>query len=332
MHAVQTDSEGNGLVSSSIEAPYPVTPFSWLAPLWSYVCGVIASPAAGSAALGGYGQVGLVGFRFAGDWAGRGVLAFLLGLLLIGPLLGTAWRASGQIRSYRDLPANPGSRPAPKPLQAIPYTLPGSASAIASSWLGVVAAQWQRIRPKLGTPLLRLVASTVFSLAVAAELGQGALVIAAVALLCMYARCLGGGRSAAEGPGSKAYGAACAVILVFLPVLLPWLIGNATYAAAHGGSVLVAACFALALGSCRQVHQTGTGLLGVLLPQLAVAIYFILAKQPITAAGVVLLASPQLLWSPLLEVPARRTEYFAAAQVPLAMAMLLAAWTLRYTL
>jgi hypothetical protein len=118
------------------------------------------------------------------------------------------------------------------------------------------------------------------------------------------------------------------VLDVFLPVLLTWLIGHATFGAIRAESVLVATCFALTLGVCSQVRQTGKGVLRLLLPQMVVVVYFIIEKQPVTAAGVTLLASSQLLWSALLETPAGRTKYFRAAQLPLAATMLLAAWTL----
>jgi hypothetical protein len=333
MDIAQPNSESHRRVPGRIEALYPVPPLSWLAPLWSYVCGVIASsPATGTAASGAYDPVGRTASHFAGDWTGGGVLLFLLGMLLAGPLLGAAWRASGQIRFYRELAIDlPGNAP-PKPLRPIPYTLPGSASDMLSSWLGVVSARLQRIAPELGMPLLRLAVSTVFSLAVAAELGQRTLAITAAALLCVYAHCLGRARWEAQRPRSRADGAACQVMDVFLPILLTWLIGHATYAAMHAESVLVAACFALALGGCPRVHQTGKGLLGLLLPQVVVVVYFIVARQPVTAAGATLLASSQLLWSPLLQMPAGRTKYFRAVQLPLATTMLLAACTLRYGL
>jgi hypothetical protein len=313
-------SGSHGRVLARIEALYPVPPLSWLAPLWAYACGVIASsPAAGTVALTVYNSVGQTASSFAGDWMGRSVLPFLLGLLLAGPLLGVAWRASGQIRSLRELAADLADDARSKPLRPMPYTLRGSASDMAFSWLGAVLASLQRLAPELGIPLLRLAVSTVFSLAVAAELGQRTLAIAAAALVCVYARCL-----------RRPRWSACQVMDVFLPMLLTWLIGHATFAAMHAESVLVATCFALALGSCPRVHQTGKGLLRLLVPQAAVVIYFMVARQPVTAAGVTLLVSAQLLWSPLLQVPAGRTRYFRAVQLPLATTMLLAACTLRY--
>jgi hypothetical protein len=116
---------------------------------------------------------------------------------------------------------------------------------------------------------------------------------------------------------------------VSLPILLTWVIGHTIFASIGAESVLIAACFALVLGVSTQVYHTGKGLARLLLPQVVVVVYFIMARQPVPAAGVTLLASSQLLWSPLLQMPAGRTKYFHAVQLPLATAMLLAAWTLR---
>jgi hypothetical protein len=170
-------------------------------------------------------------------------------------------------------------------------------------------------------PLLQLAVSTVFSLAVAAELGQGTLAITTAALLCAYARSLSRGRWAASQ-----------MMDISLPILLTWLIGHSMYAAIRAESVLAAACFALALCGCSQVHRTGKGLLRLLLPQAVLVVYFIVIRQPLAVAGVTLFASSQLLWSTLLQMPAGRTKYFRAAQLPLMATMLLTAWTLGYGL
>lgn len=291
--------ESHERVPAGVQALYPVPPLSWLAPLWAYACGVTASSAS--------------------SWTSRSLLLFLLGLLLVDPLLGTARRASGQIRFYRELAEDPPRNAAQKPIASIPYTLPGSASSQLASRLGVVSARLQRVAPELGTPLLQLTVSAVFSLAVAAELGQRTLVLATTALLCVYARSLVRERWAASP-----------MMDISLPILLTWLIGHAAYAAIRPGSALVAACFALALCGCSKAHQTGKGLLCLLLPQVVAVIYFIVVRQPVTAAGVTLLASSQLLWAPLLQIPAGRTKYFRAVQLPLATSMLLAAWALGY--
>jgi hypothetical protein len=330
---LESISERHGRVPAAIEAPYPVPPFSWLAPLWSYVCGVIASPAAmGAASLGSYDAAGRTASRFARESTAGSVLLFVLGLLLAGPLLGAARRASKQIPSCRDLATDPPGDAPQKPFGSIPFTLPGSASDILTSWLGMVLARLQRVAREPGMALLRLAVSTVFSLAVAAELGQRTLVIATVALLCVYARCLIRERLAARHPRSVEEGAASQVLDVSLPILFTWLIGHATYASVPARSVLVATCFALCLGLCLQVYQTGKGLGRLLLPQAAVVVYLIMARQPVMATAVTLLASSQLLWSPLLHLPAGRTKFFRAMQLPLAMAMLLSAWTLRHGL
>jgi hypothetical protein len=318
-------SASHGRLPGAAGALYPVPPLSWLAPSWSYVCGVVASPSlAGISAS--------TASRLTGDGTGGNVLLFMLGLLLAGPLLGVAWTASGQIRFYGKLAADAPDNAPQKPLRPIPFTLPGSASAMLASWLGVASARWQRAAPEVGMPLLRLVVSTIFALVVASVLGSRTLVITAAALVCVCIRSLGRGPWLARRPRSEAEGTASQVLDVFLPIVLTWLIGHAMFVAIRAESVLVAACFALALGVCPQVRQTGKGPLRLLLPQAVVVIYFITARQPVTAAGITLLASSQLLWSALLETPVGRTKYFRAAQLPLAAAMLLAAWTLGHGL
>lgn len=307
------------------------TPLPWFSPLWSYVCGVIASSAATAPPwLGAFDSAGQVVARFGGDGAASSVLRLMLGLLLAGPLLAVAWRASGQIRSSMELAAESANDAPQKLVGYIPYTLPGSASSRFATRLGAVSAWLQQVGPELGMSLLRLGAGTLFSLVVAAELGQRTFAVTAGAILYIYARLLGRRRWAAQRPGGRAQGAAGQLLDHALPIFLTWLIGHATYAAIRAESVLVALCFALVSYGCSQVQRTGDGLLQLLLPQVVVVIYLIIAGQPVTAAGVTLLASSQVLWSPLLEVPAGRTKYFRAVQLPLAIAMLLTAWALGY--
>ena len=260
---------------------------------------------------------------------GGGVLRFVLGLLLAGPLLGTAWRAGAQLRFHGQLATELADDAPSRPLGPAPYTLPGSVSDTLASWLGMARSRLQRLAPEVRMTLPRLAVSTVFSVAVAAELGLRTLTVTTAALVCVYARCLLGGRWAARHPRGDVEEPASPVLDVSLPILVTWLIGHTTYAAIRVESVMVAACFALALGVCAQVNQTGKGLVRLLLPQAVLVALFVVARQPVTAAGVTLLASSQLLWSPLLQIPAGRARFFRALQLPLAAAMLLAAWTLR---
>jgi hypothetical protein len=328
MDPLQPDSQSNGRLPDGIQALYPVPPLSWLVPLWSYACGVIASSTAvGTLPPGIAGSTARTASRFAG-YSG-GALFFLLGLLLAGPLLGVAWGASGQIRCYREQATDPPANAPQKPLGTIPYTVPGSLSHALASRLRAVSTSLQQATPAIGMAPLRLVASTVFSLAVAAELGQRTLAITTVALLYICARSFGRGRRAAPRAQSGAE-APTQILDISLPILITWLIGHATHAALRVESVLVAACFALVLWSCSHIHWTGNGLLRLLLPQALVIAYFIVDRQPVPATAVALLASAQLLWSPLLQTPAGRMEYLRALQLPLVTAMLLSAWTLGY--
>jgi len=328
MDILQSNSESQRHLPNGIQALYPVPPLSWLAPLWSYACGVIASSAAIVTLPSGItDSTGRTASRFAGY--GGSALLFMLGLLLAGPLLGVAWGASRQIRCYRELATDPPSHAPRKRLGAIPYTLPGSPSHTLASWWGALSTSLQNAAPAIGTAPQRLVASAVFSLVVAAELGQRTLAITTVALLYICACSFSRERRAAQ---TVEHGAQVPTTMldISLPILITWLIGHATHAALRVESILVAASFALLLSGSWHIHQTGKGLLRLLLPQALVIAYFIVDKQPVPAAGLALLASAPLLWSPLLRTPAGQTKYLRALQLPLAIAMLLSAWTLGY--
>ncbi len=328
MDILQSDSGRQGHLPNGIQASYPVPPLSWLAPLWSYACGVIASSAAivtnpsGVAGFTGRTASGLAGY-------GGSALLFMLGLLLAGPLLGTTWGASRQIRYYRGLATDSRADPSQASLRAIPYTLPGSPSHALASWLGACSTWLQHAAPVIGMAPQRLAAGTVFSLVLAAELGQRTLALTAAALLYIGARSLG--REPETAHGDEHQTPAPAILPdIFFPMVITWLIGHATYAALRIESVLVAASFALTVWGSWYVHRMGKGLLHLLLPQALVMVFFIVDQQPVPAAGLALLASAPLLWSSLLTAPGGRTRFLRALQLPLAMAMLLSAWALGY--
>ena len=309
MDTVQPNLESHERVLAGAQVLYPAPPLSWLAPLWSYTCGVIASSGA--------------------DWTGDSLLRFLLGLLLVGPLLGTAWRASEQIRPDRGLVTDPrGAADTPRRLGAwIPYTLPDSPGEHFVSWLRATSAWSHQGAPESGTLLLQLAGSIVFSLTVAAALGQRALALAAAALVCVCICGLVWQRRHVEPSASGGEGGTSAMA-VFLSIFLAWLIGHAAFAAIRPESALVGACFALVICACFQIRRSGRSLLHLLLPQGIVIVYFVSIGQPVAAAGVTLLASAALLWAPLLEESVGRAAYFGAIQLPLAISMFLSAWTL----
>lgn len=296
MNAVQANS---GRQEPPTGGLYPTPPFSWLAPVWAFACGVAAS--SGATATGNH------------------LLLFALGLLLVGPLLGTVWRASGQMRFRRRQTENGSAEPPTRAVASVPYTRSGSASEHLASWLGGIAGRFGQIEEESATPLRELAVSAVFAIALAAQLGQRTLVLALAALVCACVRSFGRGRLATN-----------ALISISVPVFVNWLIGHAVYTSLRPGSALVAACFALTLYGCSQADKTGKGPLRQLLPQAVTVGYLIVVRQPLVAAICTLLISAQLLWAPLLETQEGRQAYFRAVQAPLAISMLLSAWVAGY--
>ena len=273
---------------------YPAAPLAWLAPFLSFACGAAASG--------------------AWAWTGSSLLKLLLGLLLAGPLLGMAW-AAGTRTEWRK---NPGSRVPvaglPRPSQALPYTLPGSVSYRLTTWLSVIAAWWQQVSPCLRNPLLRLVASTIFSLTVAIQLGPQCLAIAAAGLVIAYVSGF-----------SRRRWMVSPIISQSVPLLLTWLLGHAAYAALHPVSVLVAASFALAFWGCNGMGRVNEELAWQVAPQLAAVVSLVMIKQPVIAAVVGLLATLPLLLAPLLETQSGREQCFRIVQAQLVANMILAA-------
>ncbi len=287
---------------------YPVAPLSWLAPLWSFICGVVASA--------------------AWTWTGGSLLRLLSGLLLVGPLLGIAWGASTRTKWRRKPRSDAPGNIAQEPIPALPYTLPGSASHRLVTWLCAVSAWWQRVKPRLGRPLVQLVVGSLFSLTVAAQLGWQSLALTVVGLVVAYA----------SGFGYRRW-ASSPLISVSVPLFLTWLLGHSAYSPLHPASVLVAASFALTFygrsvlnqglkESSRGSSLLAHGLLWQVVPQAAVAASLVAVRQPIVAAVAALLGTPQLLLASLLETQPGRQRYFRAVQFQVVMSMFLTALAL----
>ena len=277
---------------------YPAAPLSWLAPYWFLLCGAAAS--------------------MAWTWSGRSLLKLLLALLLVGPLLGTAWAASLQTRwreAFADDPPEDGEALC---VATLPYTLPGSLGHRLARWLASLSSWWEQVKPYLGRPVVQLLVSTLFSLAVAAELGPRVLGLVVVGILLVYV----GGLSRHRWPKGD-------LLAVPVPLLLAWLLGHATYQALRLPSAALAACFALTFwGSSALSKGSGgrlRGLLRQLLPQLAAVCVLVAIRQPVAAAVVGLLSTPQVLLVPLLASAAERERYFGAMQVGLLASMSFAA-------
>jgi hypothetical protein len=304
---------------------YPVAPLCWLAPLWSFVCGVAAST--------------------AWTWTGSDLLRLLSGLLLVGPLLGVVWAASTQKRWAELLTDDPPAGSAPASLvptaswrnTGLPYTLPGSVSHRLAVWMSVASARWRTMESQLGKPLVQLLGGTVFSLTVGAQLGPQNLALVGSSLLLAYVGGLGRVRWASND-----------LVTTSLPILIAWLSGHVAFNSLHPLSALVATGFAVVFFGCHLVdehpEQPTKGLVWQAGAQILPIAGLIAAKQPIIAALVALLVTPQLLLIPLLQPPANtgmslhaeaeraQVHYFHALQLQLMLSMFLTALALGHTL
>nr|MBC7245448.1 hypothetical protein [Chloroflexota bacterium] len=278
---------------------YPAAPLSWLAPLWSFICGVIASA--------------------NWTWTGSSVLRLFLGLLLAGPLLGTVWGAMMRVRQHIKVLCNLSGNTESNPILTLPYTLSGSTSYRLGVRLSLLSQWWQEAESVVSRPLVQLAASTIFSLTVAAELGRPSLIFAALGIIFAYTMGFSRGRWVFHP-----------VFSISVPLFLNWLLGHVAFAALQPISVVMAASFAFVFCGCFLSNRTGQSVAWQLVPQVVVVVGLVASGQPVIAAIVTLLASSQLLLIQLLWRPERRKQYFQAIQWQLAGSMLLAALALGY--
>ena len=281
------------------QAFYPVTPFSWLAPLWSFLCGVIASA--------------------AWAWTSNSVLRLFWGLLLTGPLLGTVWGAGTRIRQHAQQGDCLPDGAEPKSIWALPYTLIGSTSYRFAARLCFLVTWWREAKPVVSRALVQWITGTVFALAVAAQLGQQSIAITALGLVMAYAVGF-----------SRWQWIAHPVIFIAVPLCLAWLLGHAAFAVLNPLSIVVAVCFACVFYGCFITNQIDQGLIWQVMPQAVVIAVLLACNQPVVAAAVTLLGSPQLLLAQLLRTREQRGKYFQAIQWHVAVSMLLTALALRY--
>ena len=278
-------------------ALYPAGPLSWLAPLWALVCGALASGAT--------------------TWGLESMLRWMLGLLLVGPLLGIVWALGAHVAwpSPADLP--PGEHI--RPVRKLPFTQPGSPSSRLSRWIALTQAQWDTVRPVLARPALQLAVSTLGALVVAAQLGRQPFFVTATQLAIVYLSVLTQKRWASN-----------LLFSVALPVFLAWLLGHSLYHSLTIATVVVGASFALALYAHNRLSESRPGLLWLSLAQALTCSALVFIKQPVVAAIVGLLATLQFLLLPLLESEQGRHTYFSAVQVHLVASMILSALALGY--
>jgi hypothetical protein len=123
-----------------------------------------------------------------------------------------------------------------------------------------------------------------------------------------------------------------------VPLALAWLLGQAAFGTIRPVSVVVAAAFAMTLSASillrEQASQHSSALVWQVMPQIVVAACLVFVRQPLSAAAVALLVTPQLLLVPLLSsrghsAPAR-DRYFDSIQLPLLLSMILTALALGY--
>lgn len=278
---------------------YPVAPLSWLAPLWSFVCGAAAS-----------GEW---------DWTGNNLLRLLLGLLLSGPLLGLAWATSSKTHWHIQPDNDPPSDATATVVAALPYTVPNSASHHLSRRLRATWLDWQQLKPHLARPLVQLAISSVFALGVAAQLGHTCFALAALELAIVWI----GGLRCSRWISQIGFA-------TWTPLFFAWLLGNAAYGEQHLPSAIVAVCFGCVLCACHAVRHGARSVAWQIAPQMVIATTLVLVKQPLAAATVMLLATPQILLLPLVSQPPDDERYFRAVQLGLLIGSLVAALALGY--
>lgn len=253
----------------------------WLGPAWALLCGAVAS---------------------AGMDIGWQVLVTLLvALVLVDSFLGTVWSlaASDQWALASAKGRNPGEE---ADVPAIPYTLPGSPSYRIVGFLGDRLSRWRAtVWPKLGGSIVSLTFTAVFALLLGAMLGEGPLLLTAVALAI-------GGSRLALARSREAVGLALGTSFL---AGLPWLIGYVTFAdvvSLSGGwtemvrPLVWAGVYALAFHAyqllSREHLAVGAGALN--LAQVVAVAALVIDKQPIMAGVVALLLLPQMLLQPAL--------------------------------
>ena len=277
---------------------FPERPLAWLAPIWSCVCGAASSG----------------GCRWApADW-----LRLALGLLLIGPLLGTVWIAAAQA-PWRYPRRQGRARAAPSASVEFPYAQVGTASAALTARLARASRRWRSAEPVIGKPLAKFAIAAAFSIAVAGTLGRTCVLItvAGLAVSCL-------------GAALWNQGYAKVVFRIGAPLLLAWLVGNGAFAPLSVAASATAVLFAFAVVGWRSAHQNRARETWQALPLLGIAGILAARGQPMLAAAVALLSTPSVLMVPLLQSKAGRAVYFRAMQLPLLAASSLAALALGY--
>lgn len=273
---------------------YPASPLSWLAPLWYYGCGVLAS-----------------GYWRSPDAA---ILPPLLGLVLVIPLLGTAWRGALAFSQQRlSLQGVSSSDQAPARFQ-LPYMLPSSAGHRFTSALARIIYHWRNVRRLLELPLTELGVGCAGALVVAAFLGTPTLWVTLAGVVAALATAV-----ASKAPADNT------LATVTLPLLLCWLVALSLSGHFYALSVVPGLALALDGSALFAVERTGRGLLFQLAPQVLLVLCVLIAGRLLAGLVVGLSVFSQVLWAPALGAADQRRRYFQSLQVPWAIAMVVAA-------
>lgn len=286
----------------------PAARLTWWGPAWALLCGTIAS--------GGW------------ELAGRDALRFGLALFLVDPVLGAVW---GSLEALAAEIATPEAAPATDLRRAWPVRL--------LARLGRrLAGLWS---PTGASLLLTVPVAVALSIVLGPAVSGLIFVCIPLAVLSL----------ALFGPRSRVW----ALVRALLEVTLTWVVGYVLFRPggmtlpaldladpawpvllhwlrAHGPATLLALLFALTYFSVLRLSQgvQGAGGWGLFLPaQIGVALLLVGLRQPLFAAGILLLVTAQALFRPWLTRRGgiwflRQTQFYVMA------VMLVAALGLRW--
>ena len=285
-----------GLIHLQARLTNPVT---WVGPTWATLCGVIASNS--SARLDG-----------------RGWIRLALLLLLVDGGWGTLWAAvagtdwSPAVRQWRHWRSS-------DPIYPLPYTLPDTLADRLTIWIGQLLSWWRNsLWPTCGPSISAIAATLPVTALLSTMLGTELLLLTGGAIAIMQLTLAWEG-----GKGSCPAGWDAIVSLA-----LPWLAGHMAFGTLTLASTAASLAFAVAwAGSTWQASSCTRRALGIGF-QLSVVLLLIVLYQPLSAALLVILITPQMALLPWLR-RGQSSAWFARHSRPWVMAaMLLASWVL----
>jgi hypothetical protein len=270
---------------------------TWLTPVWTALCGVVASNS-----FGGQGE----------DW-----LRLALLILLVDGGWGTLWTATSStdwVTPLRQWRMWEFGEQTPK----LPYTLPDSPGDRIVDWIGLLRAWWRHLfwlscGPALSTIAITLPVIAVLALLLGPELAL--LSVAALAVMQLGLAWTGGSGTATPGWNTV------------IAVAFPWLAGHTTFGQLTLRSSVLALILTLAWGATWRVESPRGRALATG-GQLLTAALLVALNRPLAACCIALLAVPQLALLPWVERDHPTGWYVCHARPWLMVAMLIAAWAL----